>query len=215
MIEITWLGRLAHDLRGPLSPLQMAANLLTQPGLDPEKQRELSRIVERQVTVLTRMIMELGDWASIQEDRLLGPLQPWDLEWLLQSAIDTLSPELRERVRLDISTPTEVQVDSLRFAQAIATLIRTRAIVEEAGVLPIVATADAAGGVRITLGGPASEATETALKSALPFPGGEGLGLALPIAHAVIEGLHGTLTWEAAEGGRVWVCSLPAAEAVP
>ena len=38
---VPWLDRLAHDLRGPLMPLQTAAYLLRSGHLEPERQQEL------------------------------------------------------------------------------------------------------------------------------------------------------------------------------
>ena len=66
------LERLAHDLRGPLAPLQTAAYLLRGGQLDDAKRGELHELIERQVRRLGGMIDELDDWLRAGQDRLLG-----------------------------------------------------------------------------------------------------------------------------------------------
>ena len=54
-----WLDRLAHDLRGPLAPLQTASYLLQRDDLDPARRTELLVLLERQTQRLARMLDEL------------------------------------------------------------------------------------------------------------------------------------------------------------
>src|SRR3546814_13244690 len=46
--EPAWLDRLAHDLRGPLAPLQTASYLLQRDALDPARRTELRELLDRQ-----------------------------------------------------------------------------------------------------------------------------------------------------------------------
>ena len=73
---VPWLDRLAHDLRGPLTPLQTAAYLLRSGQVEGERQQELFVLIERQTQVLVRMIEELSDWTRVSQDRLLGRREP-------------------------------------------------------------------------------------------------------------------------------------------
>ncbi|HEY9400556.1 MAG TPA: histidine kinase dimerization/phospho-acceptor domain-containing protein, partial [Luteimonas sp.] len=66
---VPWLDRLAHDLRGPLTPLQTAAYLLRSGQVEGERQQELFVLIERQTQVLVRMIEELSDWTRVSQDR--------------------------------------------------------------------------------------------------------------------------------------------------
>ena len=50
--SLQWLDRLAHDLRGPLTPLQTAAYLLRSGQVTPERQQELFALIERQTRQL-------------------------------------------------------------------------------------------------------------------------------------------------------------------
>jgi signal transduction histidine kinase len=67
-----WLDRIAHDLRGPLMPLQTAAYLLRSGQLDPVRQAELVDVIDRQTRQLSRMIEELGDWLRASQQRLIA-----------------------------------------------------------------------------------------------------------------------------------------------
>jgi signal transduction histidine kinase len=69
---VHWLDRLAHDLRGPLMPLQTAAHLLRSGQVEGERQQELFAVIERQTRQLVHMIDELGDWTRTSQGRLLG-----------------------------------------------------------------------------------------------------------------------------------------------
>src|SRR5690606_18459517 len=67
-----FLGRLAHDLRGPLAPLQTATYLLRTGELDDARREELHQLLDRQSRRLGGMIDELDDWLRASQGRLLG-----------------------------------------------------------------------------------------------------------------------------------------------
>jgi hypothetical protein len=60
-----WLGRLAHDLRGPIGPLQLAARMLEGSAPLPTQLNELGRTIERQTSLLLQVADELDDLLSI------------------------------------------------------------------------------------------------------------------------------------------------------
>ena len=82
-----WLDRVAHDLRGPLMPLQTACYLLRSGQLEPERQQELFVLVERQTQRLARMIDELDDWSRATRHTLLGAREACEPALLLDNAI--------------------------------------------------------------------------------------------------------------------------------
>jgi len=65
------LERLAHDLRGPLSPMQTATWLLRKGGLSPDRHGELLDILDRQSDRLSGMVQEISDWVRARDGRLL------------------------------------------------------------------------------------------------------------------------------------------------
>jgi signal transduction histidine kinase len=84
---VPWLDRLAHDLRGPLSPLQTASYLLQRDDLDPARRLELLQLLERQSRRMARMLDELEDWARAGQGRLLGAPEPCEIALLLDYAL--------------------------------------------------------------------------------------------------------------------------------
>jgi len=66
------LERLAHDLRGPLSPMQTATWLLRKGGLAGDKQEELLDVLDRQSDRLSDMVQEISDWVRARDGRLIA-----------------------------------------------------------------------------------------------------------------------------------------------
>src|SRR3546814_998174 len=87
MADVPWLDRLAHDLRGPLAPLQTASYLLQRDDLDPLRRQELLAMVERQTRRLGSMLDELNDWVRAGQQRLLGPREHCEPALLLDYAL--------------------------------------------------------------------------------------------------------------------------------
>lgn len=56
-----WLAHLAHDLRGPLSPLAMAVSLLQTGRAGPAQQPELYALMQRQIECLTQLLDDTAD----------------------------------------------------------------------------------------------------------------------------------------------------------
>ena len=59
-----WMNRLAHDLRGALTPVLSALFLLRQGDVQGGERDELFNVVDRQLEQLLAMIEELGDWVQ-------------------------------------------------------------------------------------------------------------------------------------------------------
>lgn len=74
-----WLGRLVHDLRGPLAPAAMAVALLQSGRADAQRQAELCAVIQRQLEALTQLLDDTGDLLSAQPRKL----QPIELPSLL------------------------------------------------------------------------------------------------------------------------------------
>lgn len=208
-----WLDRIAHDLRGPLSPLQTAAWLLKNDAerLDPERRQELVEIIERQSRRLARMIDELGDWSRAQQGRLLGVRDTCTLPNLLDLAVGVI-PGCNIDPRVDDACASlQLDCDQHRLLQALKSLLEY-AIAHGSASLSM-ACGDGVARIDIVAGGvPVDpEALPMLLDSPDPAPFDEGLGLRLPLARAIIEAHGGTLTATPDASGRLCLsCTLPA-----
>src|SRR5688572_23202938 len=124
--KLHWLDRIAHDLRGPLTPLQTAAWLLKseRQHLDAQREQELLEIIERQSRRLGRMIDEIDDWARVQQQRLLGEAMPCELATTLDLAISAI-PGCRIEPRLEPDCAGVcIECDQFRVVQAFQVLIQ-------------------------------------------------------------------------------------------
>ena len=194
--DTPWLDRIAHDLRGPLSPVQTAITLLRMGELEPARQAELLEMIDRQTRQLSRMIGELGDWSRAAQGTLLG-------ERMTCSAAAVIE---------DRCGGVDIHGDEWRLCQLLRILMdhacaRGRdpclSMRREGEALDIVVAATMADEMRPTL-----------LTEPSPEPYDGGLGLNLLIARAIAEAHGGTL---AAEQGDDHVlrlrCTLPLAKA--
>lgn len=202
------LDRVAHDLRGPLMPLQTAAYLLRSGQLDAARQSELVDVIERQTRQLARMIDELGDWMRASQQRLVGQREaclPALLVDYAAAGAGLPSPRVD-----DLSDGLEVQGDAQRLTQLLRILLGYASTL--GGDVPRVELAREDGRLRIdVLSSQAAEAPPVATMFEQPQPSAfdGGLGLQLLLARAIAEAHGGTLQ-AIDEGGSLRLrCMLP------
>lgn len=206
---VRWLDRLAHDLRGPLTPLQTAAYLLRSGQVDGERQQELFIVIERQTRQLVRMIDELGDWARATNTRQLGHSEPCEIGLLLEYAVTGAGADAATTVDNQAAMAV-VQGDPVRLTQLLRTLIE---YVGARGDSPAHITLHTTG-KRLCIdvrGIPAPDPTQLAIMLEEPQaePYDEGLGLRLLVARAIAEMHGGALMAMADEGCLLLRCELP------
>lgn len=208
-----WFDRIAHDLRGPLSPLQTAAWLLKSDaeGLDPERRRELVDIIERQSRRLARMVDELGDWSRAQQDRLLGVREPCTLPHLVDLAIGAIPGCRIEPQVASGCASLQVECDQHRLLQALKSLLEYA--IARGGASLSMGCGDGTARIDIVVGSEPldAEGLRALLEQPDPAPFDEGLGLRLPLARAIIEAHGGTLLAAPDASGQPCLsCTLPA-----
>ena len=213
--SLSWLDRLAHDLRGPLMPLQTAAYLLRRGQVDPERQQELLALIERQTRRLAGMIDELGDWSHVLQRTLLLAREPCVPALLLDDAVGANA--LVGRFRPDIvddSGDAQVEGDPVRLTQLLRTLLEFATRLRPARVR--MHAVDGELRIEVLDAGATPDAGQlaTLLEQPMPEPFDEGLGLRLLIARAIAEAHAGSLEAGVAPGGGLRLyCRLPLAAA--
>lgn len=215
MSDSSWFDRIAHDLRGPLMPLQTAAYLLRSERstgqLDGQRQQELVEIIERQSRRLGRMIDEIGDWSRAQQQRLLGPRAACELATMIDLAIGAIPGcTVEPRLAPDCAAIC-VDCDQLRLVQMFKALLEYAQ--SRGGAAVDVRRDGDTVQVRVIDSG---ELPDAAVLPALltqpdPAPHDDGLGLRLLVARAIVEAHGGTLAVEPAASGLVLRCDLPIA----
>jgi len=213
---VPWLDRLAHDLRGPLAPLQTAVYLLKSGQLEPARQHELLELIERQTRCLGHMIEEMDDWSRASRGRLLGLREDCEASLLLDYARSGITPGDRMPPAItDDSATAVVHGDQVRLIQMLRILLEyahARAA-DEASSLRMRAC-DGSLEVDLIDASPDADKQSIAMLLLEPMaePFDEGLGLKLLIARAIAEAHGGSLVAERTAAGGVRLrCRLPLA----
>lgn len=125
-----FLAMLAHELRNPLAPIQVAADLLTMP-LDAESLQKTGEIISRQVAHMTGLVDDLLDVSRVTQGHVVIEHKPVDVTHLINAAIEQVRP-LIERYchRLSVTTGTGslyVEGDEKRLIQVVANLLNNAA----------------------------------------------------------------------------------------
>lgn len=217
----SWMSKWAHDLRGPLSPIQSALFLLRHGGVEGAERDELFDLIDRQMRRLTGMIDEIGDWVRADQGRLLTRSGTVDLAQMIEASRGFGATAVDVEYVGDAEAAC-VLGDASRIASLVSTffwLVSAPAEDTDASGRRNAATVEAdEQNVRMSgalnpamLGG---GAVETLFTQPQPAPLGDGLGLRLLIASAIARGHGGELdTQPRADGGVDVVLRLPRAPA--
>ena len=208
------LDRLAHDLRGPLAPLQTAVYLLRSGQLDDARREELHELLDRQARRMARMIDELDDWLRATQDRLLGGTGPVEPVQLLEMAMTGSGCTGGEPADIDDdSLLASVTGDQRRIVQLLRILL-DHARAHGGGALPRVRVR--CDGPRMVLDGVASGGgsanAATLLEGPVADAGEDSLGLRLLVARAIAQAHGGSLEAGDDDGRLRLRCTLPLAQ---
>lgn len=129
-----WLDHLAHDLRGPLSPLLTAVNLLRAGRLEPKQHAELLATMERQLEQLAQLIDDTSDLLRSSRGRTVEHLRI-DLASVVDMALVRLNrrfADLGVMLEPDIAAPAlAVLADPKQLTRLIVFMLQR--VIEIAG----------------------------------------------------------------------------------
>ncbi|GAB3372978.1 hypothetical protein GCM10027431_23970 [Lysobacter rhizosphaerae] len=209
MTHPEWFQRVAHDLRDPLSPMQTAVYLLRSSDISEEERIRMLELIERQGVRLSGMIDELGDCLRAARGSLLARRTEVDLGVL--AALGIASADAAP-LRCE-DGPMRMLGDHSRLQQLLRILRELSLSAEEVPPAPLFLERDGRRArLHRRLACPADFLDEPArlLDGPLPAALGQGLGLQLPLAAAIIREHDGQIRAEAEPGGRVaLVAELP------
>ncbi|MEX5748090.1 PAS domain S-box protein [Massilia sp. X63] len=198
-----FLAMLAHELRNPLAPISNAAQLLAMTSLDPQRVRQSSEVIIRQVRHMTSLVDDLLDVSRVTRGLVELEQERVDIKSVVASAVEQARPLIEARGHaLDqhmVSQRCWVQGDRIRLVQVVVNLLNNAAkYTAQGGTIALSVETDAAS-VTITVRdngigidramlphvfGLFTQAERTPDRS----QGGLGLGLAL--VHSLVQ-LHG------------------------
>jgi two-component system sensor histidine kinase KdpD len=206
VIKTALLRAVSHDLRSPLTAILTAAEALRSPRLTHEERRQLASDVTGEATRLSRLIDNLLDLSRLEADAAAPRLAWTAVDEVLQAAIDELGlPAGTFQLAIGGELPP-VRADAAQLERAFANLLENAS--RHSAGHPVSVRARDVGGrilVRVVDRGPGippaqrERVFEPFYRSGTEETGHRGSGLGLAIVRGFVE----------ANGGRVWVESLP------
>jgi len=207
-----FLAMLAHELRNPLAPIRNVGEVLAHVlHEEPVAHRSLA-ILRRQTHQLTRLVDDLLDISRIQQGRLTLKERPVEIGEILDQALETVQPLIREkRHHLTVErlkAPAFVLGDGMRLVQCIANLLQNAAKYTRPGGLIHVAAAESGTKVSIIVRDDGAGIAPALLPRIFePFVQCEGtlkharggLGIGLAIVKRLVA-MHGGSVEAASEG---------------
>ncbi len=216
------VGMVAHDLRGPLSAVLIAAQGVGAHVQDDGVQRNVARI-EQSTGRMSRIVEQLVDLTHARLDgQIPFRFRQSDLATIArQVSAETMAAHAGAVIAVAASADTHCNCDPERIAQVVSNLV-ANAVLHGTDVRAVGVTVDGGGPdvVRLTVANPGRIAPETLPTLFNPFrrvrldqPAGgrsQGLGLGLYIARRIVVGHGGQITVITAEAqGTVFCVELP------
>ncbi len=217
-----FLRLLAHELRNHIAPIHNAAHLLRlkvrgDPGLTP-----VVEIIERQLAGIARALDAVGDTERLLRGELTLERGTVEVGAVLDGVRDAVQASLtarRQHLAMEVSTDLPpIEADAVRLGRALAALVDNASRYAPEGTRVALVARAGEGTVDIAIedegpGLPPAVRARPFAFFAVPHRAGQGLGLGLPNAAAVVRLHGGDITLEhPARGVRV-VVHLPTAGA--
>ena len=122
-----FLAMLSHELRNPLAPIRNAVEVIRRLAPPDPKLTMARDVVDRQVTLLARLVEELLDVSRISQGKIALKKEPVDLGRIVAHAVETARPLIdARRQTLTVSvpaTPVWLSADFARLSQVVANLL--------------------------------------------------------------------------------------------
>jgi CheY-like chemotaxis protein len=209
-----FLSMLAHELRNPLAPVAMAAELLGRVAAAHPQLPKLHAIICRQVGHMTQLVDDLLDASRISTGKIKLQMHPLLLSEIIESAVETSQPCIDKRHQeLIIGLPADPVVisgDKARLAQVFSNLLINASKFSPECERITVSARTFANEVTISINdngmGIALDVQPfifdlfTQGFSSLERPQG-GLGIGLSLVRAIVEMHHGTVKVHSAGAG--------------
>jgi len=132
-----FLAMLAHELRNPLAPISVSAEILRLPGIDDSRRRQASEVISRQVGHMTKLIDDLMDVSRVTRGLVQLHRESLDLKSVVGHAIEQVRPLIESRQHaLDTHMDAghfRVDADRTRLVQILSNLLNNAAKYTPAG----------------------------------------------------------------------------------
>jgi two-component system, sensor histidine kinase len=123
-----FLAALAHELRNPLGVVSNAFDILPEAQTPEPVSEELRDIINRQITLMTRLVDDLLDVSRISRGQIALAREPCDFAAIVRQTVHDYRAILESNgleLKLDVpSHPVWVVGDSARLGQSISNLLQ-------------------------------------------------------------------------------------------
>jgi PAS domain S-box-containing protein len=134
-----FMALLSHELRGPLSPIRNALDILRQMQTNDPIIEQAGNIIDRQVSLMVKLVDDLLDISRITKGKLRLTKEQVELRNVINNAAESARPFMDARRHdFSVSLPTEplwVHADPARIEQVIINLLNNAAKYTDAGGL--------------------------------------------------------------------------------
>src|SRR5687768_1181382 len=143
-----FLAMLSHELRNPLAPIRNAVEVIRRLAPPDAKLTMARDVVDRQVSLLARLVEELLDVSRISQGKISLKKEPVDLARILAHSVETSRPLIDARNQtLSVSVPVApvwLSADFARLSQVVANLLNNASkYTGEGGRIDVTASASA------------------------------------------------------------------------
>ncbi|MES2935437.1 MAG: hybrid sensor histidine kinase/response regulator, partial [Pseudomonadota bacterium] len=126
-----FLAMLAHELRNPLAPINLAAQMITLASSDKARIDGATQIICRQVKHITSLLNDLLDVSRVTHGKIILSNQPINLKSVVEEAIEQSRPLIDLLAhRLDVCLLPEdatISGDRTRLVQIVTNLLNNAA----------------------------------------------------------------------------------------
>ena len=223
-----FLATTLHDTRQPLTSIkgfhQLVVRALDQPNIDRDRLRDHLRRASAEVDRMNALLDMLTDVSRVALGRLTLRVVTVDMADLLRAAVDRLPPELRERIRLDLSPDGRGEWDGTMLDRVVANLLSNALkFSPETAPIDVILTADREYvhvvvrdyGIGLEPQDLVQLFRRYGRGRGATQQGIEGLGLGLYVSHGIIESHGGRLTAESAGLGHGTTMQIDLPRSVP
>lgn len=218
-----FLAVLSHELRNPLAPIRMAAEVINDEAESPSV-REACEVLQRQVEMMVRLVNDLLEASRITSGKIRLQKEVVDLRGITRRAVDSTRAAIETKQQeISVSLPEQLvrlEVDPIRIEQVIINLLTNATkytpqdgkiwlVVEQEEDLAVVRVRDNGEGIPFETMPTLFTLFSQADRSLGSSKGGMGIGLAL--VRSLVE-MHGGTVEAHSEGvgkGSEFVVRLP------
>ncbi len=126
-----FLAMLAHELRNPLAPIAMAAQVLKTGSLSTAHLTKTCSVIDRQVAHMTRLLDDLLDVSRVTGGMVNLAKELLDFRAIVDEALEQARPLINSRQhRLNVTVPDQtvwVRGDATRLVQIVTNLLNNAA----------------------------------------------------------------------------------------